>query len=93
MSRSASEKLLEVKQHPNADRLTIPVVGYGDGRSIEVVTGAPNIRPGMHGDKVVLALSGARLIDGHATRGNGSRSSPLSYAACAPKAWSAPSWN
>ncbi len=59
-------ELLEVKQHPNADRLTIPVVGYGDGRSIEVVTGAPNIRPGMQGDKVVLALGGARLIDGHA---------------------------
>src|SRR5688500_14052075 len=58
-------ELLEVKQHPNADRLTIPVVGYGDGRSIEVVTGAPNIKPGMTGQKVALALGGARLIDGH----------------------------
>lgn len=57
--------LLEVRQHPNADRLTIPVVGYGDGRSIEVVTGAPNIRVGMVGQKVALALGGARLIDGH----------------------------
>ncbi len=59
-------EIIEVKQHPNADRLTIPVVGYGDGRTIEVVTGAPNIRPGMSGQKVVLALTGARLIDGHA---------------------------
>ena len=62
-------ELLHVRQHPNADRLTIPVVGYGDGRSLEVVTGAPNIKPGMSGQKVALALAGARLIDGHsATR-------------------------
>lgn len=62
-------ELLEVRQHPNADRLTVPVVGYGDGRSIEVVTGAPNIKVGMCGPKVALALEGARLIDGHsATR-------------------------
>src|SRR5919202_3069545 len=58
-------ELLEVRPHPNADRLTVPVVGYGEGRSIEVVTGAPNIQVGMGGQKVALALSGARLIDGH----------------------------
>jgi phenylalanyl-tRNA synthetase beta chain len=58
-------ELLEVSQHPNADRLTVPVVGYGDGRSIAVVTGASNIKVGMKGQKVALALSGARLIDGH----------------------------
>ena len=58
-------ELLEVRQHPNADRLTVPLVGYGDGRSVAVVTGAPNVRPGMRGDKVALALNGARLIDGH----------------------------
>lgn len=58
-------ELVEVKQHPNADRLTVPVVAYGDGRMIDVVTGAPNIKIGMSGQKVALALSGARLIDGH----------------------------
>lgn len=58
-------ELLEVNQHPNADRLTVPVVGYGEGRSIAVVTGAPNIKVGMKGQKVALALSGAKLIDGH----------------------------
>src|SRR5687768_16151122 len=46
-------ELLEVTQHPNADRLTVPVVGYGDGKSIAVVTGAPNIKVGMRGEKVV----------------------------------------
>ena len=58
-------ELLEVRPHPNADRLTVPVVGYGEGRSIDVVTGAPNIKVGMAGQKVALALNGARLIDGH----------------------------
>jgi phenylalanyl-tRNA synthetase beta chain len=58
-------ELLEVSQHPNADRLTVPLVSYGEGRSIAVVTGAPNIKVGMKGRKVALALSGARLIDGH----------------------------
>jgi phenylalanyl-tRNA synthetase beta chain len=58
-------ELLDVQQHPNADRLTLPLVGYGDGRSLTLVTGAPNIKVGMKGQKVALALAGARLIDGH----------------------------
>lgn len=58
-------EVLEVQPHPNADRLTVPVVGYGDGRSVQVVTGAPNIKVGMTGAKVALALEGARYIDGH----------------------------
>ncbi len=58
-----------VRQHPNADRLTLATVAYGGGRSIEVVTGAPNITIGMAGVKVPLALSGARLVDAYAPAG------------------------
>lgn len=58
-------QIVEVQQHPNAERLTMPRVAYGVGREITVVTGAPNITVGMHGQKVALALRGARLIDGH----------------------------
>lgn len=58
-------QLVEVKPHPNADRLTLAVVDYGAGEPIQVVTGAPNIRIGDKGQKVVLALEGARLYDGH----------------------------
>lgn len=58
-------QLVEVKQHPNADRLTLAVVDYGRGEPIQVVTGAPNIRAGDKGQKVVLALEGSRLYDGH----------------------------
>jgi phenylalanyl-tRNA synthetase beta chain len=68
------EKLLvgeitAVRQHPNADRLTLATVAYGAGRSLEVVTGAPNVTIGMSGVKVPLALSGARLVDAYAPGG------------------------
>lgn len=58
-------EILEVKPHPNADRLTIVRVAYGADAPIEMVTGAPNIKIGERGYKVALALEGARLFDGH----------------------------
>ncbi|MGE5264907.1 MAG: phenylalanine--tRNA ligase subunit beta [Acidobacteriota bacterium] len=59
-------QILEVKPHPNADRLTLAIVDYAHGTPIQVVTGAPNIRVGDSGLKVAFALEGARLYDGHA---------------------------
>src|SRR5213593_1964396 len=38
-------RVLEVKQHPNADRLSLCVVGAG-GAPLEVVCGAPNVQAG-----------------------------------------------
>ena len=58
-------QILEVRPHPNADRLTLAVVDYGQGEPQTVVTGAPNIRVGESGQKVPFATIGARLIDGH----------------------------
>jgi len=58
-------QILEVTRHPNADRLLLATVDYGAAQPITVVTGAPNIRPGDRGQKVVLALRGAHLYDGH----------------------------
>ncbi|MGQ9553684.1 MAG: phenylalanine--tRNA ligase subunit beta [Anaerolineae bacterium] len=58
-------EVIEVRPHPNADRLTLPVVKYGAPEPIQVVTGAPNLRIGDKGQKVALALAGSRLIDGH----------------------------
>jgi phenylalanyl-tRNA synthetase beta chain len=51
-----------VAPHPDADRLVLAAVDAGPDRHLTVVTGAPNIRQGQ---KVALALAGARLIDGH----------------------------
>lgn len=58
-------KILEVKPHPNADRLTLAIVDIARGEPIQVVTGAPNIKIGDSGQKVAFALEGATLFDGH----------------------------
>ncbi|MBM4429847.1 MAG: phenylalanine--tRNA ligase subunit beta, partial [Chloroflexi bacterium] len=59
-------EIVEVRPHPNADRLTIAVVNHGAGEPEAVVTGASNIRVGDQGIKVAFARNGARLIDGYA---------------------------
>ncbi|MCF7634779.1 MAG: phenylalanyl-tRNA synthetase, beta subunit [Dehalococcoides mccartyi] len=54
-------QIMEVNRHPNADRLVLVKVDWGQGQET-VVTGAPNCKAG---DKVVFARTGAVLIDGH----------------------------
>ncbi|MCX7374545.1 MAG: phenylalanine--tRNA ligase subunit beta [Alphaproteobacteria bacterium] len=51
-------RVIEVVQHPNADRLRSLRVDVGDGRELSVVCGAPNARTGMLG---VAALPGAYI--------------------------------
>jgi phenylalanyl-tRNA synthetase beta chain len=58
-------RIAGVERHPNADRLTLPVVDIGGGRTKTLVTGAPNVKVGDKGQKVVVALSGSVLYDGH----------------------------
>ncbi|MFN4260588.1 MAG: phenylalanine--tRNA ligase subunit beta [Gemmataceae bacterium] len=58
-------EVLGVEQHPNADRLVLATVHYGADEPKTVVTGAPNIKVGEQGQKVILALRGAVLFDGH----------------------------
>lgn len=57
-------EVLEVRKHPEADRLHLVDLNYGKG-TITVVTGATNLKAGDRGQKVVLALVGAVLIDGY----------------------------
>ena len=59
-------QVLAVERHPNADRLTLATVDYGAGQPKTVVTGAPNIKVGDRGQKVIVALTGSVLYDGHA---------------------------
>ena len=42
-------RVVEAKQHPNADRLRVCMVDTGGGDPIQVVCGAPNARTGMKG--------------------------------------------
>jgi phenylalanyl-tRNA synthetase beta chain len=59
-------KVTRVDKHPDADKLKLPWVEYGPGLTKQLVTGAPNINIGDAGQKVVLALAGSVLYDGHA---------------------------
>ncbi|MHB1005645.1 MAG: phenylalanine--tRNA ligase subunit beta [Chloroflexota bacterium] len=54
-------QVMALSPHPNADRLQLVQADYGRGQ-ITLVTGATNLTVG---DKVPVALVGARLIDGH----------------------------
>ncbi len=64
--------ILEVSQHPNADRLVLALVDYGAEQPHTVVTGAPNLYQyrGLgrlpHPLRSVFAKEGAELYDGHA---------------------------
>jgi phenylalanyl-tRNA synthetase beta chain len=49
-------KVVDARQHPNADRLRVCMVDTGDGKPIQVVCGAPNAKSGMTG---VFAPPGA----------------------------------
>lgn len=54
-------KVLEVAKHPDADRLNVCQVDAGTGTLLNIVCGAPNVRPGM---KVPCAMAGAILPPG-----------------------------
>lgn len=51
-------QIKNVRQHPNADRLQMFDVDLGDKGSVQIVSGAPNIRENLI---VPVALDGARL--------------------------------
>ncbi|TBO34067.1 phenylalanine--tRNA ligase subunit beta [Aquabacterium lacunae] len=53
--------VLEVAKHPDADRLNVCKVDAGTGEVLQIVCGAPNVRPGI---KVPCATVGAALPPG-----------------------------
>ncbi|MGC1778511.1 MAG: phenylalanine--tRNA ligase subunit beta [Xanthobacteraceae bacterium] len=61
-------RVIEARQHPNADRLRVCMVDTGDGPPVQVVCGAPNARTGM---KSVFAPPGAFIPGKNITLGIG----------------------
>jgi len=59
-------RVLSVEKHPGADRLTLPTIDYGAREPKRIVTGAPNLKVGDSGQRVIIALAGSKLYDGHA---------------------------
>ncbi|HKB05755.1 MAG TPA: hypothetical protein VKD90_26280, partial [Gemmataceae bacterium] len=55
-------QVLQIEKHPNADKLKLVTVDYGAAEPKRVVTGAPNIAVGEHGQKVILGLRGTRYF-------------------------------
>ncbi len=62
-------EVVEVRPHPDADRLVLADVEYGGEQIERCVTGAPNLFPykgaGRVSLKVAFAMEGADLYDGH----------------------------
>ena len=58
----------KVDPHPDPAvvNLKLPTVEYGEGRTKQLVTGAPNLKVGDSGQKVILALTGSVLFSHHA---------------------------
>jgi phenylalanyl-tRNA synthetase beta chain len=54
-------KVLEARQHPDADRLSVCTVDVGDGTPAQIVCGAPNV---VVGQTVAVARPGALMPDG-----------------------------
>lgn len=54
-------QITKIEQHPDADKLIVCQVDIGDS-SIQIVTGAPNVK---EGDKVPVVLEGGKVAGGH----------------------------
>jgi phenylalanyl-tRNA synthetase beta chain len=61
-------RVQKVEPHPDPAvvNLKLPTVEYGEGRTKQLVTGAPNLKIGDSGQGVVLALAGSVLFNHHA---------------------------
>jgi phenylalanyl-tRNA synthetase beta chain len=64
-------RVQKVEPHPDPAvvNLKLPTVEYGNGRTKQLVTGAPNLKVGDSGQTVVLALAGSVLFRHH-TKGS-----------------------
>lgn len=56
-------KILKIEKHPDADKLIVCQVQISkDGETVQIVTGAPNVK---EGDVIPVVLDGGRVAGGH----------------------------
>src|SRR2546428_2647159 len=67
-------RIAKLAKHPNADKLQLATVEYGEGREKTVVTGATNLAEGAI---VPFAEEGAEIIDGHTGQRTVLRNRPM----------------
>ncbi len=75
-------EILEIKKHPDADRLQLVKVNIGERKKLEVVCGAFNI---SLGDKVPVAMIGASLPNGMVIKETNIRGVKSQGMLCAPQ--------
>ena len=61
LERIVIGQIEKIERHPDADKLIICQVNVGD-ETVQIVTGAPNVK---EGDKVPVVLDGGRVAGGH----------------------------
>ncbi|MCI8402605.1 MAG: phenylalanine--tRNA ligase subunit beta [Lachnospiraceae bacterium] len=54
-------QIIKIEKHPDADKLIVCQVNVGE-ETVQIVTGAPNVK---EGDKVPVVLDGGRVAGGH----------------------------
>ena len=54
-------EILSIEKHPDADKLIVCQVNMGD-KTLQIVTGAPNVNVG---DKVPVVIDGGKVAGGH----------------------------
>jgi phenylalanyl-tRNA synthetase beta chain len=54
-------RILEINQHPNADKLVVTKIDTNQGEPLQIITGAKNVKKD---DVVPVALEGAELPNG-----------------------------
>ena len=57
-------EILSVEKHPDADKLVVCQVNVG-AETVQIVTGAPNVAVGSHGQYVAAVLDGGKVAGGH----------------------------
>lgn len=61
VKRVVTGKILEINQHPNADKLVVTLIDINESEPVQIITGAKNIKKD---DVVPVALEGAELPNG-----------------------------
>lgn len=55
-------QIKKIERHPDADKLVVCQVDIGSGETVQIVTGAPNVKEGQ---KIPVVLDGGRVAGGH----------------------------
>lgn len=65
LEKIVAGKIVSVEKHPDADKLVVCKVDVGEEQPVQIVTGAPNVKPGDSGQCVAVVLDGGRVAGGH----------------------------